>query len=198
MKRRRALQILGTAVGAPLVIPRAGFAEIVEWARDVRAGMDSVGDRQERTLTEAQNSLVTAIAEVIIPQTDTPGAKVAGIDEFIDVIVTGWLDEDEKNRFLDGIDTVDALSNNKYGRNFTDCSTEEKMAIVAKLDTELDELRRDSTFDETAHFFYDMKRFTLAGYFTSETGLRTLGYRIVPGAFEGCVLLDQYGVGGGR
>lgn len=198
MKRRRALRILGTAAGAPLVIPRAGLAELVEWGRDVRVGMDSAGARQERTLTEAQSRLVTALAEVIIPQTDTPGATVAGITEFVDVIVTGWLDEDERDQFLDEIDTVDELSKNRYGTDFADCSIEEQIAIVAKLDTELDGLRRDPTFDETTHFFYDMKRFTLAGYFTSEVGLRTLGYRIVPGAFEGCVLLDQYGVGGGR
>ena len=58
--------------------------------------------------------------------------------------------------------------------------------------------RRSSTDDPTSHFFYQMKRFTLAGYFTSEVGMRSLGYRIVPGAFEACVLLDEYGAGTGR
>ena len=170
----------------------------MKWGHDVRAGMNPVGVGQRRTLTEAQNRLVTALAEVIIPQTDTPGATVAGVNEFIDAIVTGWLDDEERDRFLDGIETVDALSRNSCGADFADCSTEEQISIVATLDTELDGLRKDPTFDETKHFFHDMKRFTLAGYFTSEVGLRALGYRIVPGAFEGCVLLDQYGVGGGR
>jgi hypothetical protein len=45
-----------------------------------------------RTLNPHQNATVTAISEIIIPQTDTPGAKAARVNEFIDLILTEWYD----------------------------------------------------------------------------------------------------------
>jgi len=148
------------------------------------------------TLTQAQARIISTLAETIIPATDTAGATEAGVTEFVDLLVTGWLEDDERDWFLAGIETVDTLAQRAYGRDLADCEPGEQMAVVGALDDEVDRLRQDPAADETRHFFYDMKRFALAGYFSSQVGLATLGYRIVPGAFEGCVLLDQYGVGG--
>lgn len=150
------------------------------------------------TLSPAQARAISALADVILPETETPAASDVGVTEFIDTLLTGWLSDAERDWFLAGIDTVDPLAQRAYGADFADCEPVSQVAIVAALDAELDRLRNDPDSDETKNFFYDVKRFTLAGYFTSEEGLRSLGYRIVPGAFEGCVLLDQYGVGDRR
>ena len=90
---------------------------------------------------------------------------------------------------------MDPIARAAHGADFADCTPARQTELVARLDEDLDRRRRDPDIDETRTFFYDVKRFTLAGYFTSEVGLRSLGYRIIPGAFEGCVLLDQYGTG---
>ncbi|MCG8466686.1 MAG: gluconate 2-dehydrogenase subunit 3 family protein [Gemmatimonadetes bacterium] len=196
MKRRRALRILGAAGAAPWVASGAGFSELLALGAEVRRGRRP-GDPLEM-LSEAQARALSAITDVILPETDTPSASVVGVTEFIDTLLTGWLPDAERDWFLAGLDTIDPLARRAYGVDFADCQPGDQVAIVSALDAELDRLRRDPTADETRHFFYDVKRFTLAGYFTSEPGMTALGYRIVPGAFEGCVLLDQYGTGDRR
>lgn len=197
MRRRRALKILGTAGAAPLLAPGWSVSELLSIGLDVRRGGLPASGAALETLDAAQARAFTALSDVIIPETETPSASAVGVTEFVDTLLTGWLPEDERDWFLAGIDTIDPLSQRAYQSAFADCAPASQVAIVAALDAELDRLRSDPDSDETRNFFYDVKRFTLAGYFTSEVGLRSLGYRIVPGAFEGCVLLDQYGARGG-
>lgn len=195
MRRRRALEIIGVAAGAPLLAPGGAVAEALALGRRIRSVAGPVGGAPPATLTPAQARTVTALAEVIIPRTDTPGASEAGVTAFVDALLTGWLDASDRDRFLAGLDEVDPTARAAHGADFADCAPARQAELVARMDEELDRLRRDPDEDETRTFFYDMKRFTLAGYFTSQAGLRTLGYRIIPGAFEGCVILDQYGTG---
>src|SRR6267143_3394642 len=64
-----------------------------------------------RTLNPHQNDTVVAMIDQIIPATETPGAKSARVNEFIDVILTDWADEEERKNFLDGLAGVDKQSN---------------------------------------------------------------------------------------
>lgn len=195
MRRRRALKIMGAATGAPLLLPGGAVAQALALGQRIRAEVGPVGGAPPATLTPAQARTVTALAEVILPRTDTPGASEAGVTAFVDALLTGWLDASDRDRFLAGLDEVDPIARAAHGADFADCTPARQTELVARLDEDLDRRRRDPDIDETRTFFYDVKRFTLAGYFTSEVGLRSLGYRIIPGAFEGCVLLDQYGTG---
>lgn len=198
MRRRRALRILGAAGAAPLIAPGWSVSDLLSLGLDVRREGSLASGAALEALNAEQARAFTALSDVIIPETATPSASAVGVTEFVDTLLTGWLSEDERDWFLAGIDTIDPLSQRAYQAAFADCAPESQVAIVAALDAELDRLRNDPDSDETRNFFYDVKRFTLAGYFTSEAGLQSLGYRIVPGAFEGCVVLDQYGVGGRR
>ena len=198
MRRRRALEIIGAAAGAPLLAPGGAVAQALALGERIRAQVGPVGGAPPATLTPAQARAMTALADVIIPRTDTPGASEAGVTAFVDALLTGWLDAPDRDRFLAGLDEVDPIARAAHGADFADCTPAQQADLVARLDEDLARRREDPEVDETQTFFYDVKRFTLAGYFTSRVGLRTLGYRIIPGAFEGCVLLDQYGTGNGR
>ncbi len=198
MRRRRALEIIGAAAGAPLLVPGGAVAQALALGQRIRAVVGPVGGAPPATLTPAQARTVTALAEVIIPPTDTPGASEAGVTAFVDALLTGWLDASDRDRFLAGLDEVDPTARAAHGADFADCTPAQQSDLVARMDEDLDRRRRNPGEDERQTFFYDVKRFTLAGYFTSQPGLRTLGYRIIPGAFEGCVILDQYGTGEGR
>ncbi len=197
MKRRRALEILGTSAVAPTFLP-GGVGELMAFGHRVRRGLVAGARRTLVALTPAQARTVTAVSEVIVPETDTPGATAAGVVDFVDVILSEWLEDDERARFLAGLDDVDRRARALEGSPFASCTVEGQIALVAALDAEVDALRRSGAGEPADHFFYDMKRFALAGFFTSEVGMRSLGYRIVPGAFEACVLLDEYGAGTGR
>ena len=188
--------MLGGIVGAPLLAPSGAFAELVAWAERVRASVGTPGGPEEGTaqvaatlLTQPRTRVMAAMAEVIIPATDTPGASEAGVTEFVAALVDGWLDDDDRDRFLAGLDTVDPAARDRFGRDFADCTPDEQAALVGNLDADVTRLRDDPATNETLHFFHDVKRFTLTGYFTSAVGLEAIGYRTTFPAFEGCAPL---------
>lgn len=206
MKRRRALRVLGSAASIPL-LPSSALAEWLAFGQQARAaaaGLTRSGPWLAGTLDPHQDRTVTAIADVILPETDTPGATTARVNEFVDLILTDWFTEEDRDRFLAGLADVDVRTRADFGLDFLECSAERRIATIATLDAEIEALQvADESGhdghprDPSEHFFYQMKRLTLAGFFTSEVGMNLLGYEIAPGAFEGCVLLDQYAGGGG-
>ena len=202
MKRRRAIGMLGGIVSGPLLAPSGTFAELVAWAERVRAsagvggGPGGAAAQSAAThLTPPRARVMAALADVIIPATETPGSSAAGVTEFVAALVDGWLDDDDRDRFLAGLDTVDPAARDRFGTVFADCPPGEQAELVGALDAEVTRLREDPATDETRHFFHDAKRFTLTAYFTSEVGLEAIGYRTTFRAFEGCAPLS--GVEGG-
>ena len=204
MKRRRAIGVLGGVASGPLLMPFEDLRQLLEWGERVRASarpLDEPDAAQARgpatatTLTPARARVMEALAEVILPETDTPGASQAGVTEFVSALVDGWLDDDDRDRFLAGLDTVDPAARDRFGADFADCAPGEQAQLAGALDAEVTRLREDPAADETRHFFHDAKRFTLTAYFTSAVGLEAIGYRTTFRAFEGCAPLS--GVEGG-
>jgi glucoside 3-dehydrogenase (cytochrome c) hitch-hiker subunit len=198
VRRRRALEILGTAAAAPALFPGLGARELFALGARVRRGLVPGDRRVLATLSPAQARTVTAVGEVILPRTDTPGATDAGVVDFIDVMLSDWLDPGDRDRLVAGVDEIDRRSRAAEGAAFDECTEEGRIAIVAALDAEVDALRRDEAGRTSDHFFYDLKRFVIAGYFTSEPVWRALGYRVVPGSWDACRILDAYGAGEDR
>ena len=174
---RRAALLLGGVLSAPAI---AG----------VLAGCDSrSADGQWRALTRDQGELVATIAEHIIPETDTPGARAAGVNRFIDKMLAGHYPAEDRERVLKGLGELDASADRVCGRAFIRCSPDEQRALLTRLDAEAFAPER-----REPHWFRTIKELTVVGYYTSEIGatqeLRHVG---VPGRFEGCVPLDQIG-----
>lgn len=203
MKRRAAIGVLGGVAGGPLLMPLDEVGRMLAWRERVLASAGPGGglDGDEGTggggattqtpslLTPARARVMEALAEVIIPETDTPGASQAGVTEFVAALVDGWLDDDDRDRFLAGLDTVDPACRERFGSPFAECAPGEQAAFVRGLDEELTRLREDRAADESQHFFHDVKRLTLTAYFTSEAGLDALGYRTTFRTFDGCAPL---------
>ena len=201
MKRRQAIGVLGGVAGAPLLMPVEEIERLLAWRERVQ---DSAGSRvpHDNGATQAASLLtpqraraMEALAEVIIPATDTPGASEAGVTGFVAALVDGWLDDDDRDRFLAGLDTVDPACRDRFGRPFAECPPGEQTAFVRDLDDELTRLREDPAADETQHFFHDVKRFTITAWFTSEVGLDAIGYRTTFRTFEGCAPLTPADAG---
>ena len=144
-----------------------------------------------RALNAHQNETVATIAELIIPKTDTPGAREAGVPAFIDVMLADWAGDDQRQMFTAGLANVDERSRALFGKEFVACSEAQQTQILTDLDAELARLR-DTKSDASKNFFQAMKWLTLTGYYTSEVGATTeLHYRVVPGRYEPCYPLDQ-------
>ena len=187
MKRRQAIGVLGGVAAGPLLVPSGAFAELLAWSGRVRESSPSPGISTH--LTPPRTRVMATLAEVIIPETDTPGASQAGVTEFVAALVDGWLDDDDRDLFLEGLDTVDPAARERFGADFADCTAEQQSEYVGELDAEVTRLREDPDASASSHFFHHVKRFTITAYFTSEVGLAAIGYRISFSTFEGCAPL---------
>src|SRR5882762_289826 len=174
MQRREVIRLLLGTAAVPL-LPREIFAVL----RQVHADLPATPAL--KTLDPHQDATVTTIAEWIIPQTQTPGAKAVRVNEFIDLILTDWYDPDERAKFLEGLTSVDTQSHDLYGKDFVDCSTVQQKQLLTAMDEALTEARqsekhasrrRRHVMPADTSFFYVMKQLTLVGYFTSEDGDR--------------------------
>lgn len=145
-----------------------------------------------QTLTDAQNELVTQLSEHIIPATDTPGAKAAKVNQYIDHMLTNWNTEEEKEHFLEGLDKVDELSNDQFDNNFVGLGETDQIALMEELEQEAkDNPNPDS---DLKPFFSMMKEFTVVGYYTSEIGSsEELKPNIVPGHYNACMPYSEVG-----
>lgn len=118
-------------------------------------------------LSAEQDRTVTAIAEAIIPATDTPGATAAFVNRYVDAVLADG-DQDDRYEFIRGLTRVDRRSQALFGRGFADATREQQDALLTLLssrddDEDADQLGRD--------FFEDMKAKTIVGYYTSEVGI---------------------------
>jgi len=90
-----------------------------------------------RTLSPAQNEIVLAMSDSMIPTTDTPGAKAAKVNEFVDLILTDWATEEERKIFLEGLAETDRKSDALFGHSYAAATPKEQAAIVQIFDEEL-------------------------------------------------------------
>jgi hypothetical protein len=113
-------------------------------------------------------SLIAELAETIIPRTDTPGAKEAGVPDLIITMVKESTTIGAQHRFLQGLEEVAAYARSQYGQSFFDCSQEQRHNILAHFE------RRDRPFSGIAGklfsrlfgdaFFVTLKKCTITGY----------------------------------
>src|SRR5256885_2051675 len=182
---RRAALLLGGALSASTV---AGVLAGCEARRTPD------GAWAPRALSSDQLDLVATIAEHILPETDTPGARAVGVHRFIDAMLADSFPDEERWHFLAGLSDVDARAQRSCGRAFLRCATLEQRAVLDQLDREAFAATASPPDRLPVPFFRTMKELTLVGYYTSEAGAtRELGHEPVPGRFEGCVPLDQIG-----
>src|SRR5215469_14459412 len=126
MDRREALQQLATAIALQMASPH-----LLAALRELRP---LIGTQTGlRTLNSHQDATVTAIADLIIPRTETPGAADVGVNRFIDLILTEWYIDEERNRFLDGLADVDARAQAASGKKFVECSVDEQAEIMVTM-----------------------------------------------------------------
>ena len=129
-------------------------------------------------VTPDQVKLLAWAADTIIPDTDTPGAKAAGVEQFIIRVLRDCYVRKEQADFYEGLAKLDAASRGAHGRGFA----------------ELDAAQRKELMKQTARsdkaFFLRLRELTIAGYFTSEIGAtKALAYLPVPGRFDADVPL---------
>jgi hypothetical protein len=168
--RRQALQRLAAgAVGAA----GAGWVESLSALARVQAhagaahGAQAAADWTPRVLTSWQNEAVTALAELIIPATDTPGAKAAGVNRFIDQVLRD-APAAERSAFFRGLAWMDNRSKVLFGKDLVSASPQDQTYLLTRVSSD----PPDEADHEGADFFRVLKSMTISGYYSSEIGLR--------------------------
>lgn len=119
--------------------------------------------------TRAEYPLVERLAELIIPGDDTPGARDAGVSEFIDFMVAS--DPAIQVDFRDGLRWMEAHSRRLYERSFVDLTQEEQIGILEPLAYSNRFRPRE---EEGRSFFRLFRKYTVMGFYTSRIGLEAL------------------------
>jgi len=148
----------------------------------------------------ADVAMLDEIAETILPETSTPGAKAAKTGAFMALMVTEVYDARQQQVFRAGLAQVDEACRTAHGVPFMQATPAQRLSVVEALDREqksaMDARTPTRTNrapaapaapDEPAHYFRMMKELALLGYFTSEIGYtKAMRYRESPGRFDPC------------
>jgi hypothetical protein len=178
MQRRQAIQNVALLLGGTLIGGNLFLA----------GGCKPAPPQVADLFTPEKTGWLAELAETILPATKTPGAKEAGVGEFIPVMVRDCYSPENQKVFLDGIATIDKLSKEKYGSSFEKITAAQRTELLTALDKEQKEYQEKKEEDAPSHYFRMMKELTLLGFFTSEVGAtKALRYVAVPTKFEGCV-----------
>ena len=174
LDRRQALRTL--AFGGIGAVAAPAWAEaLAAIARDhadhAHAALASAAETAPwapKVFNAHQNETVVLLSEMIIPQTDTPGAKAAKVNEFIDLVLDD-ANEAERKQFLNGLAWMDGRSQELFGTDFVSAAPEQQTALLTIVASPKNKAFEDQVGTE---FFKAIKALTITGYYTSEIGMK--------------------------
>jgi hypothetical protein len=192
MERREALRLLAT--GTALQLAPGNLLAVLRSARRLLDTQIS-----PRTLNVHQFATVKMMAELILPRTETPGASDVGASEFIDLMLTEWYDERDRNHFLNGLADVDVHTTALFGKNFVDATPAQQAEMLIDLGEEMagnaghvGDPQADGESHNDAKFYSMLRELTLNAYYTSEAGAtQELHFEVIPDSHDGCAPLPS-------
>lgn len=152
--------------------------------------------------TAADIAFLDEIADTILPETTTPGAKAAKTGAFMALMVTDAYTDRNRQVFREGMRQVDEACRAAAGTSFMHATPAQRLTLLEALDREQRTAMEERVEaprsrapaaasrpeDEPPHYFRMMKELALLGYFTSEIGYRqAMRYIESPGRFDPCV-----------
>jgi len=175
---------IGTAAANSWVDSLSALAQTHAHTR-AAGGASQPADWKPRVLSPRQNATVVTLTDLIIPQTETPGAKAVGVNRFIDGVLHEAKGTD-RDRFLRGLAWMDERSRSLFGTEFVAADAAQQTILLTRM---ADEDTRAEEDRAGVEFFRAIKSMTISGYYTTEVGLRQeLGDdgRLAMAEFSGC------------
>ena len=147
-------------------------------------------------LSPERRKLVAAMAETIIPRTDTPGAIDAGVPAYLERMKADWLNEEELAIFEAGLADLESHIPVEYGKPFDALKAEQQRHILEALEEAASDSDwyagsgKPGDYQSDAPFICQFKELTVWGFFTSEVGgTQVLRHNAMPMYFDGDVPL---------
>jgi hypothetical protein len=155
----------------------------------------SIYKKPDLSFLVIKKNLIAEIAETIIPATDSPGAKMANVEDFIILMVMDCLDIKSQNNFIKGLNDFEAHTYTTFRKSYIDCTIKERELILnhfedASNSNGLVQKVKSRILGES--FFPLFKRLTVVGFCTSRPGAtEALGYIFIPSNFQACIQVTQ-------
>ena len=166
--RREALKTIVMGAGGLTTLPILGQAE------PGRASAVSAAEAAESQASwkplffdEHQNETVIILTDLIIPATDTPGAKAALVNRYIDLLYNEEKPETQK-QLIEGLAWLDGRSMSQHGKPFVSLTQAHQTAMLERL---ADPANSNPDDRRGIEFFHLIKELTIFGYYTSEIGM---------------------------
>jgi hypothetical protein len=139
--------------------------------------------------TDEQNQTTAALCDVIIPATDTPGAKQAMVNRYVDLVLSAESSE-AQSAFAKSLKFIDDESARVYRKPFRALSMDEQVEVLIPMAYPQQPTPGASAaqLDPGYEHFTRVKSLVVEGYYSSEIGANELGWdgAFSHGAYEGC------------
>ena len=175
ISRRDVLRTLGMGAMAGSVL-RVIPMQAAEYAHNmVQAEKASAaGGYTPKFFPPHQYKILQALCETIIPAEDgTGGAIEAGAPEFIDLLTSE--NPDYQLKLGGGLMWLDSTCTDRYGKVFLECASEQQKQMLDQIAYRRNALS-DPSLSQGIDFFFFLRMMTVDGFFTSEIGIKYLGY----------------------
>ena len=181
MNRREMMQALAMAAAATAVSCSGP---------EVEQGTTAPGPASSKGVLSVDDlALFSAIAQTIIPKTDTPGAVEAGVVERVDTALAVWQSAEVKTQWTTGLAGLRELLVDDAGSSFSELDDQTRLAMLRAV-----ELGAEGAPETTRGFFSKLKNFVCLAYYRSEPGAtEELYYEAVPGEYRGCIPFEEIG-----
>ncbi len=137
-------------------------------------------------LNDQQHVLVKAIADTIIPRTDTPSASEVKVPQFIDLLLKDVFDQEVTGKFLTGLQQFDEDCKAATGKLYTQLDQSDRNDYLEQIDREV----MGKEYDALIPFYFTFKQLCVRTYYSTEQGIKqNLNYQPVPGQFQGDIEL---------
>ena len=182
--RREAIRRVSALLGGIAFVGGSTLVTACENAQRRATSTGGVG-----SFTTQDIAFLDEVAETILPETKTPGAKAAQTGAFMALMVTDTYADQDQAIFREGMRKLEEACRAMHHTTFLQATPPQRLALLEQLDREQKAYMDARHGDDTpAHYFRMMKELALLGYFTSEIGYtKAMHYAETPGRFDPCV-----------
>ena len=169
MDRRELLKIMALTLGGSVALPESVFAQLAEPLDPARL----------KFFSTAQRELVTAIAETIIPKTDTPGASEAGVAGWMELLVQDCLPASDQKIILEGLAEVEKQAAGQFQKAYAKLTVAEQIQLLTAMENSAKQA------NDNKAFICQFKELTKFTYVNSEVGgTQAFDFALVPGRWD--------------
>ncbi len=177
MTRREAIQRTAALLG--LSLSPAALTRVLAQAQSTAAA-------GPQYLSATHFALTTAVADTLLPRTDTPGASDVGVPAFMDLSYGEYYSAAQRELFAIGLMRLNQASTVAHDRAFIELNDSEKAIFLSAYGAE--------AADDNRAFLLLFRRTAMLGFYTSEEVSKTMfNYDPIPGRLDADIPLAEVG-----